>query len=486
MSDINPIDLPTAAGVEFGRGDVRHFSESDAVDVVGLQNPTRQLAERDNLLAAKVNEVVSAVNNKEQFVPLSVPRTLVAPGVQEIVANFAIPVGFEARILNASVGTTPLSSSANLVIYYAPGYGNVTGTQLFSTSSTFTSGISFYNGGEFIIALINNGNTHLECVASITLTVRPIGSTAGLLVGSVISGPQGLPGQKGDRGLQGPPGSGGAGTPGLNWRGSYASGNGYAPPDAVSFTSGGVTQSYISILSNPATPNSAAPPNGTYWGLLVSAGSAGAGMNWRGAWSASNTYAASDAVSYVSNGITSSYICILARTPTPTTPFNDPTHWDLFAGPVAAGQLTYSVDNPTGNTWCSAGFMLGTGDGDYIGLGNVNAGGPSQKITPAYTEASFISSQTTPFGVALLQYQERIVSSGTKALVLPQTGDGAAVNWLSSSVNCMVSVDGTASAAPDTLVKITSVAATGSIVVVIEDALPVKNTLNIFGIQQIV
>ena len=80
MSEIKPIDLPSAGGLTFGRLDVRHFSEDDAVDVPGLQNPTRHLAERDNAIAAKLNEVVGAVNNKEQFVPLNLSRTAIPPG----------------------------------------------------------------------------------------------------------------------------------------------------------------------------------------------------------------------------------------------------------------------------------------------------------------------------------------------------------------------------------------------------------------------
>ena len=52
---IRPIDLPSAAGIEYGHGDVRHFAQGDAMDVPGLANPTRHLAERDNQLAQKLN-----------------------------------------------------------------------------------------------------------------------------------------------------------------------------------------------------------------------------------------------------------------------------------------------------------------------------------------------------------------------------------------------------------------------------------------------
>lgn len=364
MSDIKPIDLPSAAGVEFGRGDVRHFSEDDALDVPSMQNPTRHLAERDNQLAAKVNEVVEVVNNKEQFVPLSIPRTTISPGVEEVVSNFRIPDGFEARVLNAAIGSSPASATLALKIYYATGYGNATGTELVSTTNVFSSGVAFYNTGEFIVAVRNNGSTSLEAAVSITLTIRPIGSTASLLVGSVIRGDKGLPGREGGGGKKGDPGVGGAGTPGLIWSGYFYGSNTYAPPQAVSFSTGGVTSSYISKVTNPG-PGSAPPPDPTYWDLLASgnAGAAGAGLVWRGPWLALTPYALNDAVSYSSGGLTSVYICKLAIT-SATTPPADTTHWDLGAGPGGGETPTWNVTDLSSTTTYTA-TVTGPNDGIY-------------------------------------------------------------------------------------------------------------------------
>jgi|SRR5271157_313059 len=487
MPDISPLDLPTSAGVEFGRGDVRHFSESDAVDVVGLQNPTRQLAARDNLLAAKVNELVGVVNNKEQYVLLPVPRTLVAPGVEEVVANFSIPSGFEARILNATVGTTPVSSSATLNIFFASGYGNLTGTTVISTSDVFTAGVSFYNGGEFIVSLRNNAATNLDVVASVTLTMRPLGSTASLLVGSVIEGPQGIRGDKGDKGLKGDPGSGGAGSPGLVWAGAFNVAVSYAPPQAVSNTINGMTSSYISVAANPASPNSVAPPSAAYWSLLASAGSAGTagGINWRGPWSSIGVYAVNDAVSYIVNSVATSYICVVAVGPSATIPANDISHWDILTGPSSSIAPTYTVTTVSGTLYFDPDYQVGAGDGDYMGIGTWLAGGPSQLRWDNFQEAAFVNDTVSPFGVAFLRYQRRVTASGTETVVLPQASDGASVDWASSNVNCQVTLDGTNAASPDTAVKITTSTA-GSIVVVVENAVPVKSSLAIFGFQQII
>src|SRR5262245_12853464 len=153
---IKPVSLPTGAGLDLA-GDVRHFAEGDAVDVVGLQNPTRYLAQRDNLLAGKVNEVIQSVNNREQFVPLTLVRTTLAPSEELIPFNYRIPPGFEARVLNAIVAATPASADAELSVQYTTGFGAAAGENLLTTSGEFVSGTSFKTAGEFIISLKNKG-----------------------------------------------------------------------------------------------------------------------------------------------------------------------------------------------------------------------------------------------------------------------------------------------------------------------------------------
>lgn len=275
---IQPIDLPQAAGIQYGNGDVRHFSPGDAQDVPAMQNPTRQLAERDNLLASKLNEVVETVNNQEQFVPLPIIRTILPPMDETIVSNYRIPAGFESRVLNAVIASTPVSTDIELNIYYNTSFGGVSGTSVVTTASEYSGGVSFYQEGEFIIGLKNKTGQTLELVASVLLTLRPIGAEGGLLVASVVKGDKGDPGPTGPRGLQGVPGTGGAGSPGMNWRGAWNSSNNYAEKDVVSFPLyGSLTSSFIAIVANlNQSPENSYVSSAGYW-EPVALGFAGTG-----------------------------------------------------------------------------------------------------------------------------------------------------------------------------------------------------------------
>ncbi len=275
---IRPVSIPSAAGLNYGENDTRHFSEGDALDVVGLQNPTRYLAQRDNILAAKVNEVISSVNNREQIVPIQLPRTTLAPGEELVPYNYRIPPGFEARVLNAVVTASPVSADIELNVLYAAGFGNATGESLISTSGEFTSGTSFKGSGELIVVLKNKGASSLDVIASILLTMRPVGDEGTLLVGSTVRGDRGLPGQKGDRGEQGIPGTGGAGSPGMVWTGEWVgppTGRVYNQKDVASFPLyGSLIGSYICIQGHNSSDAAKAPPNSSFWDV-VALGSSG-------------------------------------------------------------------------------------------------------------------------------------------------------------------------------------------------------------------
>ena len=269
---IKPIDLPAAAGIDYSGGDVRHFAQGDAMNVPGLSNPTRNLAERDNLLSEKVNELVSVVNNQEQFIPLPLVRTNVPPGDEIIVTNYRIPAGFEARVLNAVLSTTPSSTNAQLNIYYASSYGGASGTAVVTTTpgSEFTGDVNFYQVGEFIIVLKNTGASTLELAASVMLTMRPLGAEGTLLVGSIIAGPQGKPGQRGGPGPQGNPGTGGAGSPGMVWQGPWVNGNTYSPNDVVSYQYSGTYGSWICRIANTANLGANDPQTSTsVWNFVA-------------------------------------------------------------------------------------------------------------------------------------------------------------------------------------------------------------------------
>lgn len=295
---IDPVSLPNAAGLNFGEGDVRHFSEEEALSTPNLQNPTRQLAFRDVLLAKKVNEVISTVNNKEQFVPLPVLRTVISPGTEETISNFRIPKGFEARVLNATISSTPVSSDIELNVIWAAGFGNTTGTNVVTTSNEFTGGVQFSPQGEFIIVVKNKGAVTVDTVASVLVTMRPLGGFAGVLVGniSVQPGEPGQPGPKGDPGSGGKGDPGPPGQPGLIYRGDWAATTVYSPNDTVTHNFAGTSgvSSFIARVAHTAsTGNQPAPfasPT-TEWKFLAQAGAAGSGSSIPGPGGGFGTFA---------------------------------------------------------------------------------------------------------------------------------------------------------------------------------------------------
>lgn len=351
---IKPVNIPSAAGLTFGAGDVRHFSEDDAVSVPGLQNPTRQLAYRDSLLAATVNELVSAVNNKEQFVPLPILRTVIPPGVEEIVTNFRIPVGFEARVLNAAIASTPSSTDLILKIFYNQSFGGLTGSELISTTNEYTAGSLFYNNGELIVTIRNSGSATLEAAASVTLTVRPITERNGLLIGTVVRGEKGGRGGDGVPGLKGDPGAGaGSGSTGggIRWLEGYSGTTPYVANDAVYYVISGVTSSYVNKLACTGI----VPTNTTYWDLMASGASTASGLVYRGSFNSANWevpppvggWKVNDFVIYNDGTTTQTYLCILAAASTAVPPsLASILYWVLMASGGSSGS-TPSGEIPT-------------------------------------------------------------------------------------------------------------------------------------------
>jgi hypothetical protein len=474
---IDPVNLPDAAGINYGEGDVRHFSEGDGVDVPGLSRPTRNLAQRDNQLATKLNEVISVVNNKEQFVPFLIPATTLPPDSEERVYNFRIPAGFESRILNAIVTSIPPSSSAELDIYYASGYGNTTGTLIVSTSTEFTAGTQFYSSGEFIITLKNRGGTTLEMIASIQSTMRPLTETAGILIASAIVGEAGPPGQqgpKGDTGSQGNPG--GPGSPGLTWQSTWNSSSTYSSTDVVFF----VGSSWKSKAN--ANTNNQPDSSPTWWEFLAQKGTPG--INWQGVWNTAATYVLDDGVEYLG----STYRSLVTNTNTP--PASNPGSWIL----VAQGGTGFRFRGPWTNPPVDGlGAYLqndvvnivfsGSLTQTYIAVGNppnptlpppnsdwnqmFSAGSPSFGATNVtsslYVEASYIAvagqGQFQPLGIAsypgtttygLMEAVSQDLASGHGlgflktyiyarwigdiTLTLPSTDQGAQLNWSGTDV----------------------------------------------------
>jgi carbonic anhydrase/acetyltransferase-like protein (isoleucine patch superfamily) len=217
------------------------------------------------------------------------------------------------------------------------------------------------------------------------------------------TGPQGLPGVAGVAGADGATGPTGAtgpiGPAGLTWKGAWSATGTYAKDDAVGYN--GASYFCLAPVSNSsATPTS----DPTKWALLASQGATGlqgatgtrgvtgatgptgatgaagpqgiqgltgptgatgpagvqgiagpigpAGLTWRGAWSATGTYAKDDVVGF--NG--ASYFCLAPVSNSSTTPTSDPSKWALLA--------SQGVDGPQGPT----GAAGATGPQGPIGL----------------------------------------------------------------------------------------------------------------------
>ena len=410
IQPIQPLNIPSAAGINYGEGDVRHFAQGDDMSVPGISNPTRQLAERDNMLAEKLNEVIQNVNNQEQFVPLPIVRTVVPPNDQTIVMNYRIPAGFESRILNASISSNPTSADVELDVYYSTSFGSTSGTAVVTTSTEFTGGVNFYQTGEFIVTLKNKSGITLERVASILLTLRPLGSQGSLLVGSVIKGDKGDPGQGGPPGPAGPPGSGGVGSPGMNWSGTWVNNHVYSQRDVARYDLGyasvGVGNQVSSFYclqwhtsSDLIIPSLTITP---FWEPVAIGGPPGAtGPAGPAGPSGSTTFV----------GLATNVNATLVA----GTPFKRDAYWDCDAAP---------------------------GDGGvYLATGLNN---PGDTVTVPMKEVSWqASGAPSPSGVAHLSLSLHACFGGFGTLTLTNIVGGAKVNYSNAYIHAVVASNGT-------------------------------------------
>jgi hypothetical protein len=423
MGFVEPVSLPSAAGESFGEGDVRHFSEGDAVNVPGLSNPTRQLAERDNLLANKVNQIAAEVNNKEQIVPLQLPRMTLPPSSEEIVTNHRIPPGYEARILNAAVSSTPISSDIELDIMWSTGYGNVSGQTVVSTSAETAGGTVFFSVGEFIISVKNKGSTTLDVTASVMLTMRPVATNQGALLPSVTILPPGPPGPQGTRGLVGGPGPvGPSGSPGLVFQGEWQDSplTTYNIDDVVTHDFRGTTgaSSYVCLQSHQANginePNPGLTPS-PFWDFVAEAGHS-APFNFRGTWAVGVTYAINDLVNFTTGGVTSTYVCVLGNVSAPGLEPTNLTFWNVFASAPATTVPNYSTHIVYG-TWITDPSNFTFSDA-YSGSNFAPNGTYFLPMRETFVESA-TNNPGFSRGYATLGFVLRTAFSGTATLTLP-------------------------------------------------------------------
>jgi len=448
---IDPVSLPTAAGINYGEGDVRHFSDGDHVGVPGLQGPTRHLAERDNLLADRLNEVIGVVNNRENFVSVPTSRIIVPPGNEEIVANFRIPAGYESRVFNAFIFAYPASSSIELNVYYSAIVGSNTGEAAVTTTQEFTAGTKFYPEGEFIITVKNTGNATLDMGASVTLTLRPLDPdvVASFQTSSPsIPGPPGPRGSRGDKGDAG--GAGASGSPGLQWRGAWADVTSYSVNDIVSYNFAGTSQtsSFVCLVAHNSGDTGAPQPSlipayMPFWDYMAQSGAAGA-FSFQGAWSASHgNYALNDVVSYVVGGATSSYICKLVHVSQAGREPTNATYWTVFATSSSAG---VSFGGPESRYGWIGSDQTSSDDGDYLGIPSV-----AQLLYQASEHE--VAASTSGLQFIWTQQQLNFPALATALITLPDfTGATDTYQWLTDEITLnVVSHGSTGYATPKTL-----------------------------------
>lgn len=87
-------------------------------------------------------------------------------------------------MLNAAVASSPISANVQLTVYFSTGFGNATGTPVVTTSTESAPQTSFVSNGELIVTVKNLDLLTLDIMASVFLTMRPIGGQGGLLVGT--------------------------------------------------------------------------------------------------------------------------------------------------------------------------------------------------------------------------------------------------------------------------------------------------------------
>ncbi len=206
LGQIEPLGMPDGSPVDVGGGDVRHLTPADGLDAVTISNTTRALAMRDVLLRDKVNALITAVNNREQIIPLMIPRTTLGPGETLAACDLRIPAGFEARVLNAAVASTPATAVLLSVLYNAT-FGAMTGTALITTYTEDVATTSFQNEGELVVQLTNSSDAPADVSASVIVTMRPSTAQLGGVIGPGIAGPAGPAGRDGlDSTIPGPVG----------------------------------------------------------------------------------------------------------------------------------------------------------------------------------------------------------------------------------------------------------------------------------------
>lgn len=439
--------MPDASGLDFSGGDVRHPSAEDAATPEAIAATTRELAHRDNMLAKKVDEVIEKVNNNEQFIPVQGVRTTLPPnGGSEVVTNFRIPPGFEARVLNAIV--SPAGTSSLEVFYNKDNFGSTSGEQVLVTTNEFSTSTMFYESGEFVVRMANNAPVTQTLSVSLVLTMRPVGPQAGGILGPGSTGPRGPRGFKGEKGGQGLRGlAGPKGDKSLVWRGVHNPGSYYRTDDVVRYQPPGKRYStYVAVADGSATlPPTPPAYSNSQWEIMAEGGedgskgdvgdpgSAGNGFLYRGEWSEFVGYPVNDVVVRTIGSIQQLYFVGSGSATAGTTPESGDPWVEVFApsyAPVAdystpAAQFITLADYTTNSLSSNPNVLSYSAGSNTFNLAEYTLyGGP--------VDAAYVGTLQLTGG-----FKARF--AGTTLIKLPSEGRRA---WANTEVACMAYLQG--------------------------------------------
>lgn len=474
---IDTLNFPDAAPLLYQDGQVRHFSPEDGFGAEALQRPTRMLAARDNIIRDKLNEVVGVVNSREQYVNIPILSTVLPASGSEVVANFNIPAGFQARVINARVASSLTGQLGVVKVVYSSGtFGAQTGADILaSATSAMTDAVmdtEFRASGELIVSLENQGTASARLSASVLVTLRPLGDIDGALVEATIgSGIQGPPGPSGAQGPSGPAGPTGTTSYGLRWRGawvypatgsSYFSGESYVSTgltrDVVTYTNSGNTSSWVCVDASLANTNTA-PSTGTGWAPLATSlaaitgptgatgatGAAGApGLNFVGAWVTGTAYAVHDVVVADDGSVRRTWHVDTAHTSsTSPTAGSHANLTEMFGS--STGPLYSAIAATFHATSGGGGYTAGTANGDY--------GAPALTGTPTVASGQEATIEAGPSGgkMVFLTFSLHLQFKGEAVIRLPANygSPNARFNWKCDFAQISVSAHGNRTA--DTL-----------------------------------
>jgi hypothetical protein len=326
----------------------------------------------------------------------------------------------------------------------------------------------------------DTGPQGLQGIQGIQGQQGPVGNTGS-------QGPQGNQGLQGVQGIQGVQGV--QGLKGLNWKGTWSNDDNYAVDDAVSYNG----SSWIAKQANL----NITPVEGVSWTLVAQKGDTGAigvqgqqgpqgtqgiagvqgpigatgetgpqgqqgpqgvqgvqgqqglqgakGLNWKGAWSDTQSYSADDAVSHNS----SSYVAVGASTN--VTPGTDPTKWNLLAQKGDTG--------PQGSVGSLSGDVTGTPGATVIAtVGGISASNVASGVTAVNNSTSTNAPDTIVKRDASGNFSAGTITAGlsgnattatTASGVSASAGDSVvtAINASSSTINA-ANVSGDVELAP--------------------------------------